>query len=106
MADVDIRGAMPHYIDPTVEHVGVSKLRQLNATNLSTFSKMLVIQDNNTPLAVLLKYEQYLIMQNKLKTALETIQMLKNSSAGVMEGIRDAENGRVTPAGDVDPALK
>ncbi len=48
------------FVDPTVEHVGVSKLRTLNSHNLSKINKMMVIQDNDTPLAVLLGYQQYL----------------------------------------------
>jgi len=32
------------YIDPNVEHVGVSRLRTLNASNLRNFEKTLVIQ--------------------------------------------------------------
>src|SRR5258706_4242902 len=105
LEDVDVRGELPFYVDPTVEHVGVSKVRQLNASNLSKLKKMMVIQDNNTPLAVLLNYEQYLSMQGKLKDALETIQMLK-SAPGVMEGLRDMKAGKLTPLEQVDPTLK
>lgn len=105
LEDVDVRGALPHYVDPTVQHVGVSTVRQLNATNLGKLKKMMVIQDNNTPLAVLLNYEQYLAMQGKLKDALETIQMLK-SGPGVMEGLRDLRAGKLTPLEQVDPTLK
>jgi hypothetical protein len=54
------------YIDPNVEHVGVSRLRELNATKLRQFEKTLVIRDNDTPLAVLLTYEQFLNMQRQL----------------------------------------
>jgi len=103
--DIDVRGDMPFYIDPTIEHVGVSKVRQLNASNLSKLKKMMVIQDNNTPLAVLLNYEQYLAMQGKLKDALETIQMLR-SAPGVLEGLRDVRAGNVTLLEEVDPTLK
>jgi hypothetical protein len=104
MADVQISGVMPHYIDPTIEHVGVSKLRQLNAANLGKLKKMLVIQDNDQALAVLVRYEQYLIMQNQLEEALRTIQMLK--APGVIEGLHDAAEGKVTPLSEVDPDLK
>lgn len=49
--------AMPH-IDPSVRYVGVSKLRNLNATNLKEQTdETLVIQENGTPLAVLLSYK-------------------------------------------------
>jgi hypothetical protein len=65
------------YIDPKVQHVGVSKLRNLNATNLSEIKKTLVIQDpNDNPLAVLLKYEQYLAIQKQLKSLVETLNVL------------------------------
>lgn len=65
-------------IDPRIEYVGATKLRSLNTTNLGKLKKTLVIQDNDTPLAVLLNYEQYLIIQNKLKSLLKTIETLKN----------------------------
>ena len=55
------------YIDPTVEHVGVSRLRKLNASNLRQFDKALVIQDNDKPLAVLLKYDHFLAMQERIR---------------------------------------
>lgn len=103
MANVEISGVMPHYIDPTIEHVGVSKLRQLNATNLGKLNKMLVIQDNDIALAVVVKYEQYLAMQNQLEQALRTIQMY--GAKGVSEGLNDAAAGRVTPMSKVDPTL-
>ena len=38
------------YIDPNVEHVGVSKLRTLSGKRLRSFEKTLVIQENDTPL--------------------------------------------------------
>jgi hypothetical protein len=53
------------YLDPDVQHVGISRLRALNVTQLSELDKTLVIQDNDKPLAVLLKYEQFMAMQNK-----------------------------------------
>src|SRR5258708_15030173 len=103
MADVRLSGVMPHYIDPTVEHVGVSRLRQLSAANLGKLTKMLVVQDNDTALAVVVKYEQYLAMQNQLEQALRTIQMFE--AKGVAEGLLDADAGRVTPLSEVDPTL-
>lgn len=38
-------------------------LRALNVTQLAELDKTLVIQDNDKPLAVLLKYEHFLAMQ-------------------------------------------
>jgi hypothetical protein len=45
------------YLDPSVQHVGTSRLRALNFTQLREFDKTLVIQDNDKALAVLLKEE-------------------------------------------------
>src|ERR1700689_3246679 len=53
------------YLDPSVQHVGISKLRALNVTQLAELDKTLVIQDNDRPLAVLLKYEKFMAMQNR-----------------------------------------
>lgn len=103
MADVQISGVMPHYIDPTVEFVGVSRLRQLNATNLGKLDKMLVIQDNDTALAVVVKYEQYLKMQNQLEHALRTIHAYQNE--GLAQGLQDAATGRIKRMAEVDPDL-
>ena len=84
------------YIDPSVEHVGISRLRQLNATRLRNFEKTLVIQDNNTPLAVLLKYEQFLTMQQQLRSALDTIEVLTDHDevAGLVQGLGEIAAGR------------
>jgi hypothetical protein len=54
------------YLDPNVQHVGISKLRALNVTQLRALDKTLVIQDNDKPLAVLLKYEHFIAMQEKM----------------------------------------
>jgi hypothetical protein len=55
------------YLDPSVQHVGISRLRQLNVTHLRALDKTLVIQDNDEPLAVLLSYEHFLAMQDRIK---------------------------------------
>ena len=55
------------YLDPTVQHVGISKLRALNVTQLRDLDKTLVIQDNDKPLAVLLKYERFMAMQEQIR---------------------------------------
>lgn len=67
LANTDING-IP-VIDPNVRHVGVSKLRTLNAERLRALDKTLVIQDpDDMPLAVMLRYEQYLEIQRVLAT--------------------------------------
>lgn len=56
------------YLDPSVQHVGISKLRALNVTQLRDMDKTLVIQDNDKPLAVLLKYEHFMAIQERLRS--------------------------------------
>jgi len=55
------------YLDPSVAHIGISKLRALNVTHLRDLDKTLVIQDNDKPLAVLLKYEHFMAIQERLR---------------------------------------
>ena len=95
------------YIDPNVEHVGVSHLRKLNATNLRSQEKALVIQDNETPLAVLLTYEQYLIIQQQLRSIVDTIEVLtdESESAALNAGLKDVRAGRITPLSEIRAAL-
>jgi hypothetical protein len=50
-----------------VLHVGISRLRALNVTQLRDLDKTLVTQDNDKPPAVLLKYEHFLAMQERMK---------------------------------------
>ena len=54
------------YLDPSVQHVGISKLRALNIEQLRDLDKTLVIQDNYKPLAVLLRYEHFMTMQEQI----------------------------------------
>jgi hypothetical protein len=86
------------FVDPMVEHVGVSKLRTLNSHNLSKINKMMVIQDNDTPLAVLLGYRQYLAIQNKLQEALDALELLskEDNVQRLLAGLRDIGEGRVS----------
>ena len=51
------------YLDPSVQHVGISRLRALNVTQLDGLDKTLVIQDNDRPLAVLIRYRNFMAMQ-------------------------------------------
>lgn len=87
------------FVDPNVEHVGVTKLRSFNATNLGELQKMLVIQDNDRPLAVMMSYEQYLAIQRKLREALDALEVLgrKESEEALRRGLKDAAEGRVSP---------
>jgi translation initiation factor IF-3 len=56
------------YLDPSVQHVGISRLRALNVTQLRELDKTLVIQDNDKPLAVLLRYERFMAMQEQIRS--------------------------------------
>ena len=96
------------YIDPNVEHVGVSRLRSLNATNLKEISKTLVFQENDKPLAVLLKYEQFLTMQNQLTSLLDTIELVtdKEELKALFDGLRDAEAGRTKTLSEIRAAYR
>jgi hypothetical protein len=55
------------YLDPTVQHVGISKLRALNVTRLRDLNKTLVIRDNDKPMAGPLKYEHFMAMQEQIR---------------------------------------
>ena len=96
------------YIDEKVEHVGISKLRSLNSSNLKEFDRTLVIQDNDKPLAVLLSYDQFLVMQKQLITLIQTIEMLKNEKElqSVAEGLEAASQGQLESLSSIRASLK
>jgi PHD/YefM family antitoxin component YafN of YafNO toxin-antitoxin module len=96
------------YIDRNVQHVGVSRLRSLNATQLREIDKTLVIQENDQPLAVLLKYEEFLIMQDQLMSVLDTISALSDQEelSGILSGVKDMEAGRTKSIAEIRAALK
>lgn len=100
-------GEIP-YIDPNVEHVGVSRLRKLNSRTLREFDKTLVIQDNDTPLAVLLRYEQFLTMQNRLQSVLSTIELLTDESevSALQAGLASAKAGKTKTLAEIRAARK
>lgn len=94
-------------IDTTIKHVGVSKLRELNAATLKDTEDTYVIQDNNTPLAVLLRYEKFLVMQQQLAAVMNTLDLLSESKElqGVLAGIEDMLAGRVRSLAEVEAEL-
>ena len=96
------------YIDPNVQHGGVSRLRTLNATNLRHLDKALVIQDNDTPLAVLLTYEQFLLMQKQLRAVLETVEVIADHEerSALADGLRSVSEGKTKPLSEIRAALK
>lgn len=96
------------YIDPNVQHVGISRLRSLNATQLREIDKTLVIQENDQPLAVLLKYEEFLIMQQKLMSVLDTISVMADDTelAGIMAGLKEMNGGQTKSISEIRAGLK
>jgi len=101
-------GSVIPYIDPNVEHVGVSRLRKLNADKLRNNQKALVIQENDTPLAVLLSYEQFLCMQKQIQSVLATIETLmdEDERESLIEGLRDVERGKTRSLETIRAELK
>jgi len=96
------------YIDPNVEYAGVSRLRKLNSGQLEKLEKTLVLQDKDNPLAVLVRYEQYLMMQEQLRKLENTIELLTNAEevAGLIEGLRALEQGRTRSVKAIRHSLK
>jgi len=97
----------PH-IDPNVRHIGVSKLRGLNADKLRETDETFVIQENDQPLAVLLTYEKFLAIQEKLSSVANMLDMLrdKGEAMSLMAGIEDLRQNRVETLGAADEAEK
>ena len=96
------------YIDPNVEHVGVSNLRQLDSKKLRKLDKTFVIQDHNTPLAVLLSYEQYLIIQDQLQSVMDTFEIFANpaETGMLISGLQDLKEGRTRNLDEIRSDLK
>jgi len=80
----------------------------MNATQLREIDKTLVIQENDQPLAVLLKYEEFLIMQQQLLSVLETISVLADDSeiGGITAGLREMTAGRTKSIAEIRASLK
>lgn len=96
-------------LDPAVKYVGVSKLRDLNASKLKDDQQTTyVLQDNDQPLAVLLSYERYLIIQEQLASVMSAVEMLTDVDErdGVIAGIQDAQAGRTRPFSTIKSALR
>src|SRR5690349_11434461 len=98
---------IPH-IDPNVKHVGVSKLRALNAEKLRETDETLVIQENDKPLAVLLTYDKFLAMQDELLAVARTVEMLSDNAelAALRAGVADIKAGRTRSLDEIDADLK
>jgi PHD/YefM family antitoxin component YafN of YafNO toxin-antitoxin module len=96
------------YIDASVKHVGVSKLRGLNADKLRETTDTFVIQENEKPLAVLLTYDKFMAMQEELNAVARTVEMLSDKAelAALKAGMEDTKAKRVRSLDEIDADLK
>lgn len=96
------------YVNPNVRTVGISKLRSLNASQLRDIDKTLVIQENDQPLAVLVKYDDYLAMQRQLLALLETQAVLSDNNAvsAIFAGKADVKSGNTRTIEEVRKLTK
>lgn len=95
------------YVNPNVRTVGVSKLRSLNATQLRDIDKTIVIQENDQPLAVLVKYEEFMAMQKQLLAALEQALLSDKSTVeAVLNGRGDVKSGNTRTLDEIRDSLK
>ncbi|MFP5277423.1 MAG: hypothetical protein ACLGPM_09920 [Acidobacteriota bacterium] len=96
-------------INPHIKFVGVSKLRDLNATKLKEQTDdALVIQENDTPLSVLLSYQRYQAMREEFNALLSMIELLTNDSErnGLLKAFEDIRSGRVRSLAEIESDLE
>jgi len=96
-------------INPHVKYVGVSKLRDLNATKLrEQTDDTFVIQENDIPLSVLLSYKRYLEMREEFNAMLSMIEALSNEKErkGLLAAFEDIRSGRIRSLEDIEADLE
>lgn len=96
-------------IDPRIKHVGVSKLRDLNATKLKEQEDdTLVIQENDTPLSVLFSYKRYQEIRAEVNALRNMIEMLKSKheTDNLLAAFEDLREGRVRSLEEVEADFK
>lgn len=96
-------------INPQIKFVGVSKLRDLNATKLRDQSdEALVIQENDTPLSVLMSYKRYLAMREEFTALLSMVELLANEKerTGILAAFEDLSAGRVRSLKEIEADLE
>jgi PHD/YefM family antitoxin component YafN of YafNO toxin-antitoxin module len=96
-------------INPQIKYVGVSKLRDLNATKLrEQTDDALVIQENDTPLSVLFSYKKYMEMRQEFNAMLSVIEMLSNEEErkGLLAAFEDLSAGRVRSLDEIEADLE
>jgi hypothetical protein len=100
--------ALPN-IDPNIKHVGVSKLRALNASKLKEHTDdTLVIQENDTPLAVLFSYERFLEIKQEFNALMNMLEMLGSETErkNLVQAFEDLRLGRVRTLDEVEAELE
>ena len=96
-------------IDPRIRHVGVSKLRDLNATKLKeNEDDTYVIQENDVPLSVLFSYKKYQEMRAEMNSLLSMIEMLTSDKErnGLLEAFEDIRAGRIRTLAEIEKDLE
>jgi hypothetical protein len=96
-------------IDPRIRHVGVSKLRDLNATKLKeNEDDTFVIQENDVPLSVLFSYKKYQEMRAEMNSLLSMIEMLTSDKErnGLLEAFEDIRAGRIRTLAEIEGDLE
>jgi hypothetical protein len=96
-------------IDPRIRHVGVSKLRDLNATKLKeNEDDTYVIQENDVPLSVLFSYKKYQEMRAQMNSLVSMIEMLTsdNERNGLLEAFEDVRAGRIRTLAEIEKDLE
>ena len=96
-------------IDPRIRHVGVSKLRDLNATKLKeNEDDTFVIQENDVPLSVLFSYKKYQEMRTQMNSLLSMIEMLTSDKErnGLLEAFEDIRAGRIRTLAEIEKDLE
>jgi hypothetical protein len=86
-----------------------SKLRDLNASKLKEQNdETLVIQENDTPLAVLFCYKRFLEIRQEFDALVSMIELLANEPErkGLVAAFEDIRTGRVRSLDDIEAELE
>jgi PHD/YefM family antitoxin component YafN of YafNO toxin-antitoxin module len=91
----------------TARRVRVSKLRELSPSVLKKIEDTLIIH-NDGPVAVLVAYQKFLRMQQRLTSATNTLELLSKSKelAGLLAGVKQMSAGQSRLLADIDAELE
>ena len=74
------------YIDPNVEHVGMNRLGEMNASKLKKLKRTLVVRDEDTPLAVVLPFKTFLRIQREIDRLSELVDEYQDQGDPLLFG--------------------